>query len=109
MPERIECVDDRCLLIADHSHFLEIYTECGQIFRDIADILVLGSARQDLVADHQQCGRDGLFGSGRICGCHDHLQENAPMDGRTEDGERRELVVRPYTAIAGSAASSHPR
>jgi hypothetical protein len=24
MPERIECIDDRSLLIADHPHFLEI-------------------------------------------------------------------------------------
>jgi len=24
MPERIECVDDRCLLVADHPHFFEI-------------------------------------------------------------------------------------
>src|SRR5262249_25107207 len=51
----------------------------------------------------------GLFGSGRICGCHDHLQENAPNDGPTQDGETRELVVRPYTAIVGYAASSHRR
>ena len=25
MPQRIECVDDRALLIADHPHFLEIF------------------------------------------------------------------------------------
>src|SRR6516165_6654867 len=25
MPERIECIDDRSLLIADHPHFLEIF------------------------------------------------------------------------------------
>src|SRR6516225_8700091 len=25
MPERVECVDDRSLLIADHPHFLEIF------------------------------------------------------------------------------------
>jgi hypothetical protein len=81
MSERIECVDDRSLLVADHPHFLEIDANRRQIFRDIADILVLGAARQDLVADHQQCGRDGFFGSGRICGCHDHLQEDVPMQG----------------------------
>src|SRR5262249_58919236 len=27
MPERIECVDDRSLLIADHPHFLEMDTD----------------------------------------------------------------------------------
>jgi len=27
MPQRIECVDNRALLIADHPHFLEIDAE----------------------------------------------------------------------------------
>jgi len=36
-----------------------------QIFRDVADVLVLGAARQDFAADHQERGRDNLFGSGR--------------------------------------------
>jgi hypothetical protein len=40
MPERIEGVDDRCLLVADHSHFREIDGSRRQIFRDIADDLV---------------------------------------------------------------------
>jgi hypothetical protein len=44
MPQRIKCVDDRCLLVADHSHFLEIDANGGHIFRDIADVLVLGAA-----------------------------------------------------------------
>jgi hypothetical protein len=48
MPERIKCVDDRSLLIADHPHFFEINADRRQIFRDIADVLVLGAARQDL-------------------------------------------------------------
>ncbi len=39
MPERIECIDDRFLLIADHPHFLEIDADRGQTFRDIADVL----------------------------------------------------------------------
>src|SRR5262245_37664975 len=66
MPERTECVEDCSLLIADHPHFLEIDTDRSQIFRDIADVLVLGSAGQDLAADHQECGRDNLFGSERV-------------------------------------------
>src|SRR5262249_47548336 len=53
MPERIECVEDRFLLIADHPHFLEIDAEPRQIFRDTADVLVLGAAGQDLATDHQ--------------------------------------------------------
>jgi hypothetical protein len=68
--------------------FNDMHAERGQIFRDIADILVLGAARQDPVADHQKCGRDGLFGGGRICDCHDHLQEDAPKDGLMQ-GESR--------------------
>jgi hypothetical protein len=51
MPERIECVDDRCLLIADHSHFLEIDADRCQIFRDIAAVLVLGAASLALLRD----------------------------------------------------------
>jgi hypothetical protein len=64
MPERIECVDDRCLLVANHPYFLETDAERRQIFRDIADVLVLGAAGQDLAADHQERGRHNLFGSG---------------------------------------------
>src|SRR6266487_523912 len=73
MPERIECIDDRFLLIADHPHFLEIDADRSQTFRDIADVLVLGAAGQDLATDHQERGRDNLFGSGRVGGWHDHL------------------------------------
>ena len=58
MSERIDSVDDCSLLIADHPHFFEIDADRRQIFRDIADVLVLGSAGQDLAADHQECGRD---------------------------------------------------
>ena len=72
-------------------------------------LLRIRSAPARHLTDHQGRGRDNLFGSGRICGCHDHLQENAPNDGPTQDGETRELVVRPYTAIVGYAASSHRR
>jgi hypothetical protein len=64
VPERIECVDDRFLLVADHPHFLEIDADRSQTFRDIADVLVLGAAGQDLATDHQERGRDNLFGSG---------------------------------------------
>src|SRR2546430_3937333 len=58
MPERIECVDDRSLLVADHPHFLEIDAERRQIFRNIAYVLVLGAAGQDLATHHPQRGRD---------------------------------------------------
>jgi hypothetical protein len=48
MPEGIECVDDRSLFVADHPHFLEIDAERRQVFRNVADVLVLGAAGQDL-------------------------------------------------------------
>jgi hypothetical protein len=56
MPERIDCVDDRSLLIADHPYFLKINANRRRIFRNIADVLVLGAAGQDLAADHQERG-----------------------------------------------------
>ena len=71
MPQRIECVDDRALLIADHPHFLEIDADRPQIFRNVADVLVPGAAGQDLATDHQERGRDSLFGSRRVGGWHD--------------------------------------
>jgi hypothetical protein len=55
MPERIDCVDDRSLLIADHPYFLEINVNRRQIFRDIAGVLVLVRP-------------DSTFGSGRVGG-----------------------------------------
>jgi hypothetical protein len=55
-----------CLLVANYPYFLEIDAERGQIFRDIADVLVLGAAGQDLAADYQERGRDNLFGSGEL-------------------------------------------
>ena len=39
MPQRIECVDDRALLIADHPHFLEIDADRRQIFRNVPDLV----------------------------------------------------------------------
>jgi hypothetical protein len=53
------------------------------IFRNIADVLVLGSAGQDLVTDHQERGRDNLLGSGRGGGWHDNLARATWDAGRT--------------------------
>ena len=72
--QRIKRLDDRSLLVANHPHFLEVDADCRQIFRDIADVLVLGAAQQNLVADHQERGCDNFFGSGRVGGRHDHLR-----------------------------------
>ena len=39
----------------------------GQVFGDVADVLVLGAAGQDLVADDENRGRDDLvFVLGRL-------------------------------------------
>ncbi len=75
MPERIERIDDRGLLVTDYPYFPEIDPERSQIFRDIADVLILGAAGQDLVAYHQECG--DRFGSGHIGGCHDRLHKTS--------------------------------
>src|SRR5262249_32810227 len=56
------------------THFLEIDADRHQIFRNVADVLVLGAAGQDLATDHQERGRDNLFGSGRVGGWHNHLR-----------------------------------
>src|SRR6516165_9448891 len=90
MPQRIECVDDRALLIADHPHFLEIDADRPQIFRNIADVLVLGAARQDLATDHQERGRDSLFGSRRVGGWHGSPAEDARM---THDGRATTFII----------------
>ena len=96
MSERIERIDDRGLLVADHPHFLEIDTERGQIFSDIANVLVLGPARQDLVADQQE--RGNLFGSERVGSCHKHLRKDAKERRRRETcrlARRRNLQLGP--------------
>ena len=42
---------------------------------DIADVLILRAARQDLATNHQERGRDNLSGSERVGGRHDHTWE----------------------------------
>jgi hypothetical protein len=104
MPKRIECVDVRPLLVGDHPHFLEIKSERRQIFRNIADVLVLGAAGQDLATNHQERGCDNLFGSGHVGGRHDH-----PGRRITRDGQKMRRIPLPSTQPChrGYAASSH--
>src|SRR5262249_1535318 len=83
MPKRVKRVDDGTLLVADHPYFLEIDPERGEVFRDIADVLIRGAAGQDFIADHQEGG--DLFGSGCINGCHDPTageRDSAPRNSR---------------------------
>jgi hypothetical protein len=56
LTERVQCVDNGVLFIGDHADFLEIDADIREVFGDEADVLVLGSPRQDFVADHQNAG-----------------------------------------------------
>ena len=64
--QRVERVDDRRLVVGDDPHLLQVDADGGEIVGDEADVLVLGAARQDLVADDKHCRGDNL----RI-GAHD--------------------------------------
>src|SRR5262249_17784062 len=90
MPERIECVDDHRLLVADYAHFLEIDAGRRQIFRDIPDVLVPGAASQDLATDHQKGGRDILIGSGSVGSGHNLLvsANSWSLDCLSDDWDR---------------------
>ena len=89
----MECVDDRSLLIADHPHFPEIDADRRQIFCDIADVLVLGSAGQDLATDHQERGRDNPVGSGQVGGWHDHLRVFNGQTAEVRPSDQRQAPV----------------
>jgi hypothetical protein len=57
-PQRVERGDDLRLFVGDDAHFLEIDADVGEILGDVADVLVLGAAGQNLVADDKQGGGD---------------------------------------------------
>ena len=56
--QRVERRDDVGLLVGDDADFLEIDADIGEVFGDIADVLVLGPAREDFVADDEDRGGD---------------------------------------------------
>src|SRR5437879_4850699 len=60
MPQCIQGGDDVVLIVGDDPDFLQVYADIGQIFRDEADILVLGPAGQDFIPDDQNARRDDL-------------------------------------------------
>src|SRR5207244_4198381 len=88
---------DLALLVAHYPHLLEVDAERGEVFGDIADVLVLGAAGQYLVADHQHGGGDGAFGCGGIGDGHRGLAEST-----------RRSLASTYPAIEHDGASSHP-
>ena len=51
--QRVERGDDLVLDVGDDARLAQIDAEFGEILGDIADVAVLGAARQDLVADDQ--------------------------------------------------------
>ena len=58
--ERVERGDDVVLDVGDDPDLAEIDADIGQVLGDIADVLVLGPAGENLVADHQDRRRDDL-------------------------------------------------
>ena len=62
LAQRVQRHDDLVLLVGDDAHFLEIDADRGEILGDEADVLVLGAAGQDFVADHQHGGGDSRVG-----------------------------------------------
>ena len=60
MPQRIKGGHDVGLVVGDDANLLQVDADIGQVFGDEADVLVLGPAGQDLVADHQYPCRDDL-------------------------------------------------
>ena len=56
--QRVERGDDLGLFVGHDADFLEVDADVGEIFGDVADILVLGASGQDLVADDENRGGD---------------------------------------------------
>jgi hypothetical protein len=65
---RVERVDNGVLVVGDDAYFLQVDADGGEIIGDIADVLVLGPAGQDLVADHKHggCYESGRTGHGDL-------------------------------------------
>src|SRR6202163_3778050 len=58
--QRVQRGDDVGLVVGHDAYFLEVDPDIGQVFRNKADILVLGPPGQDLVADHQNSRGDDI-------------------------------------------------
>ncbi len=65
--ERVERRDDLLLDIGHDADLAHVDTDIGQIFGDVADVLVLGPSGQDFVADDQDGGGDDVgFRAARV-------------------------------------------
>jgi hypothetical protein len=60
MAQRVQRGDDIGLIVVYVPELLELDTQFGEVFGDEADVLVLGPAGQDLVADHQYARGDDI-------------------------------------------------
>jgi hypothetical protein len=60
--QNVDSLDDRIAVIGDHAHLAQadaLHVEPGC---DLRDILVLGSAGQDFISNHDQGGSPDAFG-----------------------------------------------
>src|SRR5262249_43941572 len=56
----VESLHDRGGVVGDNPHLFQVNADGGEVIGDIADVPVLGAARQDLVADHQHGSGDDV-------------------------------------------------
>src|SRR6185312_4995362 len=66
--QRVKRGDDRRLVVGDDAHLLQVDADGGAVVGDVADVLVLGPAGQDLVADDQYGGGNDFGVYGHRCG-----------------------------------------
>ena len=57
--QRVHRGDDLFLNVRHDADFKQLNADLVQLFADEADIGVLGTARQDFIADHDHAGSDG--------------------------------------------------
>lgn len=56
--KRVQCLDNRVLVVGDDPHFLEVDAGKRQQIGEVADIFILGAAGEKFVADGEHGGGD---------------------------------------------------
>ena len=56
--KRVQRGNDLRLFVRNDADFLQVDADIGQVLGDVADVLVLGAAREDFVADNKDGGGD---------------------------------------------------
>ena len=59
-PQRVQRRHDLLLVVRNHPHLADLHAEPGDVFGDVADVAVLGSATENFVADDENGCCDGL-------------------------------------------------